>query len=110
MIQAVVMADDKVHFENFDATPWFEQAPMDRINVLRAKQWERCEVADEIMHWVRDQVGSPYLKEFSDYCNKHGKGYEVYINDKDAEEFLIERAGIDAANEVVDYLLSQRKT
>lgn len=93
MIRAKVHTDDQRFAIEFDATKYFEQAPDDAIFDLARADWGGDYPAD----WVAEyfEYKNPdiknmfrYLRDLDVRARRDPPGFEVYVNEEDAIEWL----------------------
>ncbi len=71
---------------SFDAEPWFQQATYDQLIDLRKIGFAGNYAADYVAEYIAQT--NPEVKAVYDYCNKNDVGFEVYIDDDEAEVWI----------------------
>ena len=85
-IRAIVKADDGQRSVEFDAQKWFEQASGDDMIRLAGIGWGGDWEADAVAEFVAKKDRN--VRAVLDYCHDNEIGFEVYIYEKDANDWL----------------------
>src|SRR2546421_10930454 len=100
MIAARIHTDDGHHKVHFDATPWFEHATIEEINGLRRIEYGGNYEADSVAEFVADNDINLEVKEVLEYCNRQDIGFEVYVDEKAAERWILKKYADDIIRKV----------
>lgn len=93
MIRAKCWSDDREYTIDFDATPYFKQAPEDDLVALAKCGWARDYPADKVADFFYDKIRA--IREMMQFCTKSRRregediGFECTVHPADARAWLL---------------------
>ena len=86
VVYAAIYTDYEQHQLKFQCQDWFKQATDEELLVAGRKEWGRDYEFDDIGWFC--MLNNPKLAEVFEYIQKNNSGFEVYINEAQAVQWI----------------------